>query len=357
MKNEYQTIGLMSGTSLDGLDVAHCTFRFGENDVTFSINAAQTFEYTEAWKRKLRQLPMATALEFCETNNEYGHYMGALCRDFMHRHGLSADIIGSHGHTIFHAPQRKYTVQIGSGAALAAETNITVACDFRSLDVALGGQGAPLVPIGDLLLFSAYDACLNIGGFSNISYNQNGTRFAFDISPANFILNHYAEWLGKPYDENGNLARSGKIIPKLFNQLNQLEFYTLSGPKSLGSEYLHSHLFPITDEYTDHVPDLLNTLTQHVAFQISRHLPVDKNKKVLTTGGGALNTYLIECIQNYASCFIVVPDERLIQYKEALIFAFLGLQRLRGEINCLSSVTGASINNVGGALWFAPQKA
>ncbi len=356
MKKEYHAIGLMSGTSLDGLDVAHCTFTFMDDDVTFSINAAETFGYTEEWTRKLRQLPNASALEFCEINNEFGHYMGRLCRDFLGRHEFTTDLIGSHGHTIFHAPDRGFTVQIGSGATIVAETNLTVACDFRSLDVALGGQGAPLVPIGDQLLFSAYDACLNIGGFSNISFNQNGTRLAFDISPANFILNHYAEFLGKPFDENGNFARSGKPIPELFNQLNQLEFYALSGPKSLGSEWIYSRLLPITDKYTDNIPDLLATLTQHIAHQISRHLPMDKNKKVLTTGGGAFNTYLIECLQDYAPCTIAVPDEMLIRYKEALVFALLGVLRLRGEINCLSSVTGARINNVGGALWLPPEK-
>lgn len=356
MKNKYQVIGLMSGTSLDGLDIAHCTFNLTDDKIDYHINAAETVEYTEEWTRKLRHLHKATALEFCVINKEFGHYMGRLCKDFIDRNGYPTDLVGSHGHTIFHEPARGFTVQIGSGAALAVECGVKVACDFRSLDVALGGQGAPLVPIGDQLLFGSFDACLNIGGFSNISFDHMGTRIAFDIGPANFILNHYAELLGKPYDENGNFARSGKTIPELFHQLNQLEFYAISGPKSLGREWIYSELLPITDKYADHSTDLLATLTQHIAFQISRHLPMDKNKNVLATGGGVLNNYLIECLQNYSPCQIVVPDEMLIKYKEALVFALLGLLRFRSEINCLASVTGACYNNIGGALWLPPEK-
>ncbi|GAB1405530.1 anhydro-N-acetylmuramic acid kinase [Lentimicrobium sp.] len=355
MKQEYRAIGIMSGTSLDGLDVAHCSFVFSEHQVTFSINAAETFTYSNEWIKKLRHLPSASALEFCTINNAFGHYLGRLVKDFVQKHNLQTNIIGSHGHTIFHAPQQGFTVQIGSGAAIAAETGLPTVCDFRSLDVALGGQGAPLVPIGDQLLFSQFDACLNIGGFSNISFEQQGKRIAYDISPANFILNHYTQLQGKLFDENGEMARSGEMIPELFDKLNHLDFYNVSGPKSLGSEWVNSRVFPITDKYTENLTDLMATLTWHIAFQIARHLPAGNHKQVLVTGGGAFNTFLIDCIKDFSSTTLIVPGEELVNYKEALIFALLAVLRLREEDNCLSGVTGSQLNNCGGALWLPPK--
>ena len=355
MKKTYTAIGLMSGTSLDGLDIAHCTFTFSDNEINFTIDAAETLAYPIEWIDRLTCLPAATALEFSAANTDYGHYTGRLCRDFMKTHNCRSELIGSHGHTIFHDPDRGFTVQIGSGAAIGSETGIPVVCDFRSLDVALGGQGAPLVPIGDLLLFSDYDACLNIGGFSNISYDHIGTRIAYDISPANIVLNHYARLLGKPYDESGNIARSGKLIAELFEKLNQLDYYSRTGPKSLGREWIDQTLLPITDAWIAQPADLLSTLTQHIAFQIAAHLPTGKSKKVLATGGGVFNTFLMECMNNYAQCSIIIPDKILVEYKEALIFALLAVLRFRGEINCLSKVTGARINNIGGALWLPPE--
>lgn len=351
MKNTYTAIGLMSGTSLDGLDIAHCTFTFSGNDIDFTIDEAETLAYPSEWIDRLTHLPAATALDFSVANTDYGHYTGRLCKEFMDRNGLKPDLIGSHGHTIFHDPTQGFTVQIGSGAAIVSETGVPVVCDFRSLDVALGGQGAPLVPIGDMLLFGEYDACLNIGGFSNISYDLMGTRIAYDISPANIVLNHYARLLGKAYDESGTIARSGKLIPELFEKLNQIEYYFRTGPKSLGREWIDQTLLPISDAWIAQPADVLATLAQHIAFQIAAHLPSDKGKKVLATGGGVFNTFFMECLSNYAQCSLVIPDKILVEYKEALIFALLGVLRFRGEVNCLKNVTGARVNNIGGALW------
>jgi anhydro-N-acetylmuramic acid kinase len=342
----------MSGTSLDGLDIAFCEFENDGRNWSYNILCGETFPYNEEWRHRLASLEKATALEIVSADVEFGHLSGRLAKAFIDKHKIRPDFIASHGHTVFHNPSDKITWQIGKGSSIAAETGLPVVCDFRSLDVAMGGQGAPLVPIGDRLLFGEYDYCLNLGGFANISYEQNGQRIAYDICPANIVLNHLAGKIGKSFDPSGQMARIGNLSHSLLSTLNQLPYYDHPPPKSLGKEWVVSHIFPVLDSSSILLNDQLNTFCEHIAIQISRASGKDKNLKILISGGGAYNEYLLERIKYHTPNPILLPDENTINFKEALIFAFLGVLRWRGEPNCLQSVTGARKDNMGGAIYF-----
>lgn len=351
MKENYEVIGIMSGTSLDGLDIAFCRFETEHGKWKYSLAEAETIAYPPEWLNLLRNLPQADALSVSLVHHAYGKWIGEMCRSFIEKHQLQPGLVASHGHTIFHLPHEGMTLQIGSGAAIAAESGITTVCDFRSLDVALHGQGAPLVPIGDRLLFGEYDACVNIGGFANISAETDGRRLACDICPANILLNGVASLLGQRFDESGNIARQGTPDPLLLHQLNQLPYYSQAAPKSLGREWVEKWIQPLIDQCPLHPTDILSTLTEHIAFQISSALPDRKDSTALFTGGGVHNLFLMERIASLAVCRIVVPDRKTIDFKEALIFALLGVLRIRGENNCLAEVTGADHDNCGGAVY------
>ncbi len=351
---KYEVIGLMSGTSLDGLDIAYCIFELSGDKWTFKIRCAETVPYSEEWKKHLTSIETGSAFDLAETDIQYGQLIGQLTRSFMDRMNVRPGFIASHGHTVFHQPQKKLTWQIGKGSSIAVETGLPVVCDFRSTDVALGGQGAPLVPVGDRLLFGGYDYCLNLGGFSNISFEKDNSRVAFDICPCNIILNNYASKLGKPFDESGNLARSGHLNEELLLSLNDLSFYKMKGPKSLGKEWVLQEILPLLDQSNIPPEDILHTVTEHIADQISGVIQNDRSKKILVTGGGAFNTFLIERLGAQTPVGIVIPDKDTINFKEALIFAFLGVLRWRGEINCLQSYTGASKDNTGGSIYLNP---
>jgi anhydro-N-acetylmuramic acid kinase len=342
----------MSGTSLDGLDIAFCEFENDGSNWSYKILNGETIPYNEEWRHRLANLEKATALEIATTDVEYGHLSGRLTKAFIEKHKIQPDFIASHGHTIFHKPEKRITWQIGKGSSIAAETGLPVVCDFRSLDVALGGQGAPLVPIGDRLLFGEFDYCLNLGGFANISYQQDDQRIAYDICPANIVLNHLAGKIGKPFDPSGQMARIGNLNPSLLSTLNQLPYYNQKPPKSLGKEWVLSHIFPILDSSSVLLNDQLNTFCEHIAIQISKVSGMDKNLKILITGGGAFNDYLLGRIKFHTPSQVLLPDDNTINFKEALIFAFLGVLRWRDEINCLRSVTGAGKDNSGGAIYF-----
>ncbi len=345
----YHVIGLMSGTSLDGVDIAYCSFKF-ENKWRFSINKAESFSYPAHWISKLKSWYECDASVLAAADFEYGQYLGALVKNFINRHHLQPDFIASHGHTIFHQPRRGFTLQIGNGNAIAAETGLPVIYDFRSMDLALGGQGAPLVPIGDRLLFSDFEYCLNLGGFANISFEKKTKRIAYDICPVNIVLNQLSQREGKDYDKDGMMARSGKLIQDLFDLVNQLEYYQKEAPKSLGREWVDANILPLLDQYMAAPSDLLATWTHHVAYQVSRSVNAGTGGRMLVTGGGAMNAYLVELIRSMARLEIIIPDVNLIHFKEALIFAFLGVLRWRNEINCLSSVTGAKKDSSSGVI-------
>lgn len=342
------TIGLMSGTSLDGLDIAYCRFDYSDK-WNFELLASHTYPYPDEWKEILSRLEQKSAWEYAKANVELGHYFGRKVNEFKQHYGVELlDFISSHGHTIFHRPHIGITTQIGDIDSIAAETGHLVVGNFRTFDVALGGQGAPLVPIGDRLLFADYDACLNLGGFSNISFKKNDKRIAFDISPCNMILNLLANKMGMEYDRNGQTAQSGTIIEDLLLQLNALEYYSRKTPKSLGKEWLVEELLPLIPSHCP-TADLLRTLTEHISYQIAKVINDEKLNDVMITGGGALNSFLIECISRQCpDTKVVIPSKEVINYKEAIIFAFLGVLRIKGINNCLSSVTGADIDNCGG---------
>lgn len=346
---EFRAIGLMSGTSLDGLDICFAKFIKSNTSWSFEILHAETFPYTQHWDTQLRKAIFLKAEDLLALNSEYGFYLGNCVQEFVQRNQLeNIDLISSHGHTIFHQPQRKFTLQIGDGRAIKIINKIPVVYDFRSQDVLMNGNGAPLVPIGDELLFSEFDACLNIGGFSNISFKNDGKRIAFDICPVNIVLNQYAQNLGKNYDENGDLAKKGSINNDILSALNSLEFYQQIPPKSLGIEWVNENISPILKN--ESAENILATFTEHAAIQIAETFNKNKLKKVLFTGGGTFNTFLIEKLKEKTDSEIIIPEKKLIDFKEALIFAFMGVLRMNNEINILSSTTGSSADQCSGIL-------
>ncbi len=341
-------VGLMSGTSLDGLDLCCVHFDY-DGSWNYHIVKAESVDYPEGLRQRLATAQTMSALDYARLHSDYGLYLGEKVRDFIARNGLKVDLVASHGQTIFHQPSVRFTGQIGSGAGIAAMTGIDTVCDFRTTDVALGGQGAPLVPIGDAVLFGDYDYCLNLGGFSNISYAEGGKRLAYDISPVNYVLNHYAGRLGMAYDRDGETARSGQVCTALLDALNALPFYTQAGPKSLGREWVEAEVYPLIEGYGLPVADVLATFVEHVAVQVGRHV---RSGRVLVTGGGARNRFLVGRMQALApQVQYVVPDALTIDFKEALIFALLGALYMADLPNCLASVTGASRDNIGGCLY------
>lgn len=340
----------MSGTSLDGLDIAFCEFRKVDKKWEYKIKEADTMEYDSYWKNELSNANNLSAESFLILNNFYGEYLGGQINDFIKKVNEKPDLIASHGHTIFHQPEKKFTFQIGSGASIFAKTKITTVSDFRTLDVALGGQGAPLVPIGDKLLFSDYDYCLNLGGFANISFESGGRQIAFDICPCNVAINFMVNKLGLNMDKDGEIAKGGAVNKKLLEQLNNIVYYSMGHPKSLGKEWFDNEFVPIIINTNLVVADVLRTIYEHIAQQIVN--VVKKNEgKILITGGGTFNRFLISLIQEKTKTSIIIPENDLINFKEALIFAFLGLLKYLGEPNCLASVTGASLDISGGVIY------
>lgn len=338
----------MSGTSLDGLDICYATFEKKET-WSFQIIKAETIPYPKNWEDKLRNSIHLSAEELLELHSEYGFYLGKLTQDFIQKFELkNIDLIASHGHTVFHQPQKKFTLQIGDGRAIKLKTGLPIIYDFRSQDVLMGGNGAPLVPIGDEFLFSQYNACLNLGGFSNISLKINNKRIAFDIAPVNIVLNQLVQEFNKSFDENGDLAKTGSINEKLLLQLNSLDFYQQVHPKSLGIEWCNENIFSLFENIE--TIDVLATFTEHAAQQISYVINENKLKNILFTGGGTFNTYLIEKIREKTTAEIIIPEKEIIDYKEALIFAFMGVLKLNNEINVLASATGSSQDHSSGII-------
>lgn len=354
--NKYDVIGLMSGTSLDGLDIAYVEFIY-DQEWKFNVIQCLAVDYNQELSTKLKQAHNLSGLDLKKLDILYGKWLGENVRKFMDFYHISPDLIVSHGHTIFHQPDIGLTYQIGDGNQILKATGIKTICDLRSLDVALGGQGAPLVPIGDKLLFDDYELCLNLGGFSNISFDKNHHRTAYDICPVNTVLNYLANKANQEYDKDGELARSGVCHSELLQKLNLLEFYNQPPPKSLGIEWVHHNIFPLID--ADTPENLLNTFSRHVAHQIissvNKNFNLNGHKstpKMFVTGGGAKNNYLIDLIKE-AACEkveIIIPKAELIDFKEAIIFAFLGLLRSLGKTNTLKSVTGATKDSSGGII-------
>lgn len=349
-KGKWRAIGLMSGTSLDGLDVVCVDFSF-DHVWDFEILHAEEFPFTPDMEQQLRSAYQASARELVQTDVTYGRYMAQRVNEFIETHQLSRgsiDLVAAHGQTIFHDPAAGYTTQIGSGYHLAVETGLPVVCDFRSQDVALGGQGAPLVPIGDRHLFAAYDACVNIGGFANISFEQDGQRLAYDICAVNIVLNELCHSLGKAFDRDGAIAASAQVDHKLLQQLNSLPYFCELPPKSLGFEWVEHEIKPLLQASGLGTEDLIATFTEHAALQMGEVLDRQGLKKVLFTGGGVHNSHLMKRCAAQCQAQLLVPDKQIIDFKEALIFAFLGVLRHLGQPNILASVTGAAHDHSAG---------
>ena len=346
---KYQVIGLMSGTSLDGLDLAACEFTKEPEGWSFRFLATDTLIYSPEWREKLAVAPILPGRELILLDRQYGKFLGESVSQFIRKFNLNAEVIASHGHTVFHAPGMGITHQIGHPSNLAAATGLPVVADFRTTDVALGGQGAPLVPAGDRHLFGQYTYCLNLGGFANISFEHLGDRMAGDICPVNLVANALAGKAGELYDDQGNTGRRGNLLPGLLRELNELPFYRTPFPRSLGREWVEEQVFPLLKKYEGKIPDLLRTWYEHVACQISAVLK--EQGTVLVTGGGAYNRFLLERMEQMSHATLVLPDDQVIQYKEALIFAFLGLLRLQNEKNCYRSATGASRDSSCGSVY------
>lgn len=345
---KFSIIGLMSGTSVDGLDIAYCTFtpKYG-----FKIVKAQTIEYPIQLKLLLVNNLKLDNNQLFELDAYLGKFFGESVKVFLNHFNLPPPkAIASHGHTVLHNPAKGYTVQIGKGSAIAAQTGLPVVCDFRSSDVSYGGQGAPLVPIGDKLLFSEYDYCLNLGGFANISYQSGTARIAYDIGPCNLPANMIMSlFFGRSFDRNGERGKQGKILPKLLQQLDNMPYYRKKPPKSLGREWVEKKLMPILKR-EGHWDDVLRTYYEHIAGKIA--IAIEKEKgRVLVTGGGVHNSFLIDLIKQKTKAEIVLPNKTLIDFKEALIFAFLGYLRIHQKTNVMKTVTGAKKDNIGGCIY------
>lgn len=351
-KENYTVIGVMSGTSLDGVDLAHIHFHIENNKWSYEIYECDTISYSTEMISKLKSGINFNLNDLSNLNIEYTNLLGNIISEFISKNNISSlDAVCSHGHTILHQPQNGITLQIGNLPQISKITNQKVVCDFRVQDVKLNGQGAPLVPIGDRILFSEFDYCLNLGGFSNISFEENNQRIAFDISPVNTVLNFYANTFGLDYDHEGQISETGILNTDLFNELNRLEFYQKSFPKSLGFEFVKETVLPIIESYFIATEDKMRTFTEHIAFQIGKILQ-SKSGKLLVSGGGVYNKFLIKRMQAHLPTIeIIIPDEKTIQFKEALIFALLGVLKLRNEINVLASVTGAKQDHSSGEIY------
>ncbi len=349
-KNSYYIIGIMSGTSLDGIDICYANFTWNEK-WNYKILNTITYNYTNQWKKLLLNSIRLDKSDLESLDFKYTDLLAKYIQRFIIQFNIDKiDAISSHGHTVLHQPNDGVTYQIGNLPELAKHLNLKVVCDFRIQDVKLGGQGAPLVPVGDKLLFSDFNYCLNLGGFSNISYKSNSEISAFDICPVNTVLNHYSNVLGYDYDKDGLIARGGKIETSLLDELNTIEYYSNFNPKSLGIEWVIDIIYDMIDKYNIPVSDILRTYSEHIAIQIQNVIK-DNTSTILITGGGVRNKFLIELIKNRLDNHINIPDDTMIDFKEALIFGFLGVLKLRGEINILKSVTGAEKDHSSGVIY------
>jgi len=349
--NKITALGMMSGTSLDGLDLAIVEFEQQNSKWKFNILKATTIAYSEELKQQLDTAQKWNAEEFLKLHDHYGRFLGEEARKFIASSMINVDVIASHGHTIFHQPENHFTFQIGNAAHIAAITGTTTVADFRTLDVALGGQGAPLVPIGDTLLFPEHAICLNLGGFANLSVEENGERIAYDISAFNYVLNYLAKQKGFDFDRDGNMGKQGKVDSALVTLFDKLPFYKQTPPKSLAREWVEKEIYPILQRFPLPVEDLLSSYYEHISSQIAKEIDALNKSSVMVTGGGAYNGYFIDLLKTKAKTTVFIPEKQIIDFKEALIFAFLGVLRMTEQVNTLKSATGATKDSIGGAVF------
>ncbi|OJV30875.1 MAG: anhydro-N-acetylmuramic acid kinase [Bacteroidetes bacterium 37-13] len=357
---EKYIIGIMSGSSLDGIDLAYCHIKETNGNYSFEILTADCVPYSEAWVNRLRNLPLASGKELWQSHADLGRHFGEVVKAFIGKEEIgNVDFVASHGHTIFHFPEQKFTTQIGEGAAMAAACNLPVVCDFRTTDVASGGTGAPIVPIADKLLFCQYDFCLNLGGIANVSAKNSREILAYDIAPCNQLLNAFAQELNVDFDDKGAIAKSGKVEGKVLKAIMELEFHNKLFPKSLDNSFSTKSVLPIFEQMA--TKDKLSTAVEYIANCVSKEIETVgealglglENATLLATGGGAFNTFLMERIAAKTAVKIVTPQREIVQYKEAVAMALMGFLRWEGKANVLSSVTGANKNTVNGAIYLS----
>ena len=347
-KDIYYVVGVMSGTSLDGIDLCYIKFEF-QKKWKFKIIDFETITYSLDWKTKLYNAILLGKKELKTLDANYSLYLSKKISEFILKNNVKKEaIVCSHGHTVFHQPENGITLQIGNSIEIKNSLDNIIVCDFRVQDVKLGGQGAPLVPIGDKLLFYDYDFCLNLGGFANISFEEEYKRIAFDICPVNIVLNYYSEKLGFEFDEDGTISKQGTINAKLLDSLNNLKFYKKEHPKSLGLEWVKKEVLLLIDSFDLEIKNILRTFIEHIAIQINNSVKNKPLGTILVTGGGVYNTFLIQRIKSLSKHKIHIPESDIVNYKEALIFGLLGVLKLRNEVNCLSSVTGVTKDHSSG---------
>ncbi|MBA2249597.1 MAG: anhydro-N-acetylmuramic acid kinase [Chitinophagaceae bacterium] len=368
----YKVIGMMSGSSLDGLDIVYVHLHEAAGKWNYEIFASGCYDYTHDLKAKLSGAINLSALDYQQLHVNFGHYLGERVNEFIEKNALQhkVDLIVSHGHTTFHFPAKKLTAQLGDGAAIAAETKLPVVNELRAMDIAFGGQGAPIVPAGEKLLFADHDCFLNIGGIANITFNNGQKIIAFDICPANRILNMLAEKKGLPFDDDGKIARAGTVDDALLQKLNALEYYKLPNPKSLSNQFGTNTIIPILENSKVDIHIAMRTYVEHIVVQIKNAFKLQKVEalsfadsatpifQLFATGGGALNSFLMERLKlvlDEINVTVIIPDTNVVLYKEALIMALLGTLRWREEYNIMNSVTGATRNSIGGALWLGTE--
>lgn len=352
-KSKFKVIGLMSGTSLDGLDLAYCVFQKLKTGWRYTIDHHATIRYPASWHSRLKDAHTLSGEALMTLDADYGSYLGKLTRAFLNKHSLKADFISSHGHTVFHQPDKGFTTQIGNGYSLNVASGLPVIYDFRMQDVALGGEGAPLVPAGDKFLFHEYDVCLNLGGIANLSVDVKASRRAFDICFCNMGLNYLASEVSKPFDKNGDMASAGEVHDGLLKKISKIYAKLRVKRPSLGREIFEKQIIQLLSDKSISVDDRLCTFTESAAIEICEAISSQKQvAKVLCTGGGAFNSFLIARMLHHGGddLTFIIPDDEVIKFKEAMVFAFLGVLRVRNEVNCLKSVTNASRDSASGTL-------
>ncbi len=359
----YNVIGLMSGSSLDGLDICYAQYEEVRGKWSAQILQAECIPYNDEWQRNLSFASQQNVPQFLRLHTTYGRYIGETVQSFIDKYELSHKVhfVASHGHTVWHEPQANTSFQLGDGASIAAVLGLPVINDLRAMDVALGGQGAPIVPIGDKMLFGDYEMWLNVGGIANITLRKaDGSDMAFDICVANQALNNLAQKAGKPYDENGILAAGGQLMQAELGSLRDAEYYKQTGPKSLSNEQAIGFVSEFIDNDNYSIEDRLHTIVHFIALQIEQSISANlsdeecSGKKILVTGGGAFNTFLMDVLKKKLvekGIEVVVPEAQIIAYKEALVMGLIGALRWREETNVLSEITGASRSSISGAYW------
>ncbi len=344
MENKTTILGVMSGSSLDGLDLCIVCFEKKADRWAYEITYCETVEIPDFYLRQLEKAPTLDSVDLLELDMSYGRWIG----EHILKLKYPIDLISIHGHTVFHLPEKQLSLQIGNGEIINQLTDVTTVTNFRNLDILLGGQGAPLVPMGEKHLFPEFDGFINLGGICNASFSSNSNWLAGDIGPCNQVFNFYSETLGYSFDDGGQMASTGNLNKALLDNWSAFDFFHCPFPKSLGNHWVKEHFLQSSDYESK---DVLRTFSFFIAKQILEVLNRYRPKKVMITGGGAYNTFLINQIRNQTNIELVVPDERLINYKEALIFAFLGLLKVRGEANVISGCTGASRDSCSGVVY------